>query len=169
MILMIPFQMIIFVKFQTRSKTAIALFKIDFLFYTYINFPTCPLSHNFGDSNTHLMEANCKESSSANMASVENVDIIKLFAALSSQMTVQSNIIQEQIMRNDLKITTDFQKVVQANEGFKKDVCAELDDLRHFLTQNQNTSSPPSKITLAPVTNPTITPIISATPSVSSN
>jgi hypothetical protein len=48
------------------------------------------------------MEADCKDSSSTSMALVENVDITKLFATLSSQMTVQNNSIL-------LKITTDFQ------------------------------------------------------------
>jgi hypothetical protein len=36
------------------------------------------------------MEADCEDSSAAKLASVENVDITKLFAALSSQITAQN-------------------------------------------------------------------------------
>jgi hypothetical protein len=46
------------------------------------------------------MEADCKDSSSANMALAENVDITKLFATLSSQMTAQNYSIQEHIKWN---------------------------------------------------------------------
>jgi hypothetical protein len=43
-----------------------------------------------GISKFHPMEADCEDFSSANMALVENVDITKLFAALSSQITAQN-------------------------------------------------------------------------------
>jgi hypothetical protein len=48
------------------------------------------------------MEADCQEYSFSNMALVEEVDVTKLFAALSSQMTPQNNSLQEQFMQNDL-------------------------------------------------------------------
>jgi hypothetical protein len=135
----------------------------------YFDFPTCPLSHNFRVSNIHPMEADCKDSTSANMASAENVDITKLFAALSSQMTAQNYSIQEHIKRNDLKITTDFQRVIQANEDFKNDVCSELEDIRRLLTQHQVTTNSTPKITSAPVTSSTTNPVISDSASVSSD
>jgi hypothetical protein len=58
--------------------------------------------HNFGVSNSYSMEADCQEYSFSNMALVEEVDVTKLFAALSSQMTPQNNSLQEQFMQNDL-------------------------------------------------------------------
>jgi hypothetical protein len=103
------------------------------------------------------------------MASAENLDITKLFAALSSQMTAQNYSIQEHIKRNDLKITTDFQTVIQANEDFKNDVRAELEDIRHLLTQHQVTTNSTPKITSAPVTSTTFNPVISDSASVSSD
>jgi hypothetical protein len=127
-----------------------------------LDYSTCHLPHNFGISEFHSMEADCEESSSANMASVDTFDITQLFAALSSQMMAQNNSIQEQIMQNDLKISTDFQKVIQANDDFKKDVRAELDDLRRLLSQYQNISSPSSNLTSATITSSTTTPVISA-------
>jgi hypothetical protein len=101
---------------------------------------TCTLPHNFGKTQHYQMEADCQEDSLANMALAKAVDITQQFAALSSQITTQSNNIKEQITRNDLKISSDFQWVVQANEEFKKDVCTELDDLHLLLTQQQNFS-----------------------------
>jgi hypothetical protein len=97
------------------------------------------------------------------------VDITKLFAALSSQMTAQNYSIQEHIKWNDLKITTDFWTVIQANEDFKNDVCSELEDIHHLLTQYQVTTNSTPKITSAPVTSSTTNPVISDSASVSSD
>jgi hypothetical protein len=83
------------------------------------DFPTPELSHNFGNLQTFPMEADYKETSSDTMTSLDNVDITKLFAALSSQITVQTGNLQDQIMRNDSRISAAFQMVVQANEDFK--------------------------------------------------
>jgi hypothetical protein len=94
------------------------------------------LSHNLGISKFHPMEADCEDSSAAKLASVENVDITKLFAALSSQITAQNYSIQEHIQRNDVKITTEFQSVLQANEDFKNNVHSELDDIRRLLNRH---------------------------------
>jgi hypothetical protein len=60
-----------------------------------------------------------------------------------------------------LKITAEFQEVIQVNEDFKRTVRNELDELRYHLTQHQNSSHPSSKIT-------TTTPVVSATTSASS-
>jgi hypothetical protein len=55
-------------------------------------------SHNLGISKFHSMEADYKEPSSATMASSDNIDITKLFAALSSQISVQKSNLQDQLM-----------------------------------------------------------------------
>jgi hypothetical protein len=111
------------------------------------------------------MEADCEDSSSAKLASVENVDITKLFAALSSQITAQNYSIQEHIQRNDVKITTEFQSVLQANEDFKNNVHSELDDIRRLLKHQVTTGSTPT-ITSAPITSSTTNPVISDSASV---
>lgn len=102
--------------------------------------------HNFGSLSPPPMEADCQESSSATMASMEQVDINKLFTALSTQIMNQNSILQDQIKQNDLKMSSDFQLVVQANDDFKRDVRAELDDLHCLLTQQQNASRPSSDV-----------------------
>lgn len=95
------------------------------------------------------------------MASADAVYITQLFTALLPHMTSQSNSLQEQIMRNDLKLSTDFQKAVQANDDFKKNVRAELDNLCCLLTQQQTVSSPsPNNIILDPVISSASIPVI---------
>jgi hypothetical protein len=102
---------------------------------------------------------------SLSMALVENVDITKLFAALSSQITAQNYSIQEHIKQNDLKITTEFHAVLQANEDFKNDVHSELEDICRLLKHQVTTGSTPT-ITSAPITSSTTNPVISDSASV---
>ncbi len=55
-------------------------------------------------------------------------------------MANQSQSIEERIIKNEVKLLDDFQKVVQDNEVFKNDVRAELDGLRNLLDQYNITS-----------------------------
>jgi hypothetical protein len=65
---------------------------------TSSNFSSSNLSHNFENPQIHSMEAGYKEPSSTTMASSDNIDITKLFAALSSQISVQKSNLQDQLM-----------------------------------------------------------------------
>ena len=55
-------------------------------------------------------------------------------------MANQNQSIEERIIKNEVKLSDDFQKVVQDNEVFKNDVRAELDGLRNLLDQYNITS-----------------------------
>lgn len=57
-------------------------------------------------------------------------------------MTNQNQSIEERIIKNEVKLSDDFQKVVQDNEVFKNDVRAELDGFRNLLDQYNITSQP---------------------------
>jgi hypothetical protein len=135
----------------------------------YLEFHTPELSHNFENLQTFSMEADCKDTSSDPMASSENVSITKLFAALSSQITVQNGNLQSQIMQNDSRISAEFQMVVQANEDFKSEVRSELDDIRRLFTQLQNTANPNPTPPSNQVSNSTNNQVISSSNSVSSH
>jgi hypothetical protein len=62
--------------------------------------------HNFGSFSTPPMAADCQYSSSSPMASPEQIDINQLFTALSTQITNQTNILQDHIRQNDLSTNT---------------------------------------------------------------
>jgi len=53
----------------------------------------------------------------------------------------QNESIQEQLNLNDLKFTSNFQKIVHLAKTFEQDVRVELDDLWHQLLTSQKTSS----------------------------
>ncbi len=51
------------------------------------------------------------------------MDLMHILTILSHQITKQNNAIQEHIMKNDMN----FQRVVQENEDFKRNMRSELD------------------------------------------
>jgi glycyl-tRNA synthetase alpha subunit len=106
------------------------------------------------------MEADYKEPSSATMASSDNIDITKLFAALSSQIMVQNSNLQDQIMRNDSKMSAEFQTVVQANEEFKSEVRFELEDIRRLFNQLQNVTNPSTTLISPQVSSSTFNQVV---------
>jgi hypothetical protein len=103
------------------------------------------------------------------MASSDKIDITKLFAALSSQITVQNSNLQDQIRRNDSKISAEFQTVVQANKEFKSEVRSELEDIRRLFNQLQNVTNPSATLISPPVSNSTFNQVVPSSNSVSSN
>jgi hypothetical protein len=115
--------------------------KFKILKITNSSFDYTTHHHNFASSSTHLMEADCQEPMSATMALTEPVNINQLFIALSTQITNQNNILLDLIKQNDLKMLTEFQLVVQANNEFKWDVRVELDGLRCLMSQQQNSTN----------------------------
>jgi hypothetical protein len=73
------------------------------------------------------MESDCKDSSPTKMVSSSNADIIQMLTTISSQMTSNFQGLQDQMLRNDLHLSADFQMVVKDNDTFKQEVRAKLD------------------------------------------
>jgi len=84
------------------------------------------------------MESDCEDKSPDSKMSKDMIDFTQILQTLSHQISNQNASIQEHIARND----SNFQRVVQDNEDFKRDVRAELDDLRSLLAhQGSGTSA----------------------------
>ncbi len=86
-----------------------------------------------------IMEADCYDSTSDQQMSRETMDLMHILTTLLHQITNQNNAIQEHIMKNDMT----FQRVVQENEDFKRDMHSKLDDICNLLAC-QNIWSPPN-------------------------
>jgi len=90
------------------------------------------------------MEEDCKQPVGKLTVPCNEVGIGQLFANLSSHITTQVTSIQDQIVKNKVEISNDFQRIVQENETFKGDIHAELDGIRNLLNQHQISSHPSS-------------------------
>jgi hypothetical protein len=90
------------------------------------------------------MEEDCKQPVGKLTVPCNEVDIGRLIANLSSHITTQVTSIQDQIVKNKVEISNDFQRIVQENETFKGDIHAELDGIRNLLNQHQISSHPSS-------------------------
>jgi len=88
------------------------------------------------------MEADCKDNSNDMKMSPEMANIAQMICNLSNQMTHQNQSIEEKIIKNEMKLSDDFRKIVQENEDFKTDIRAELDGLRNLLNRYNITSNP---------------------------
>jgi len=84
------------------------------------------------------MEADCQDNTSDQKMSRETMDLPHILTILSHQITKQNNAIQEHIMKNDMN----FQRVVQENEDFKRNMRSELDDIRNLLACQNIWSKP---------------------------
>jgi hypothetical protein len=119
--------------------------------------------HNFEISQFLPMESDCKDHSSAKlvssgnalssttMVSSGNSEMLQMLAAISSQMTSNYQALQEQMVQNDSRLSTDFQRVVHDNDSFKQEVRAEIDSLWHLLTSPHVSSSSSSSNVLSSV------------------
>jgi hypothetical protein len=106
-------------------------------------------SHNFSSSNILNMEVDCLDyilSHDVKPEVNDNSELARLFASLSTQITLQNHDIQDQLKTCDFNLNcefqkknSEFQKVIRDNEDFKQDIRPELDDLRQLLsTKPQN-------------------------------
>jgi hypothetical protein len=63
------------------------------------------------------------------MNSSNNVEIITMLSNISSQMTSNYQALQENIVKNDQRLSTNIQTIAQEMDLFKQQVRAELDTL----------------------------------------
>jgi len=87
------------------------------------------------------MEADYQDTTSDQKVSTDAMNLTLILTTLSHQITNQNTAIQEHIIRNDMN----FQRIVQDNDDFKRDMRAELDDLCALLARNNIVS--PSNVT----------------------
>ncbi len=118
---------------------------LEFLNFEFVFAPiTTLLSTTSTSSFSHIlkMEADCKDNCKDTKVSNDIAAIAQLIYYLSTQMTHQNQSIEEKIIKNEMKLSGDFQRVVQDNENFKKNAWAELDGLRMLLDCYTITSDP---------------------------
>jgi hypothetical protein len=89
-------------------------------------FSNSSTSHNPGSSSVFKMESDCEDNASSLNTGSTQVDISKLFQQLSSQITSQNTVLQEQIQANNQKVLSDFQKLTQDTKDFKHNVKLKL-------------------------------------------
>jgi hypothetical protein len=70
----------------------------------------------------------------------------KMLSTISSQMMATYQDLQDQLIRNDLKLTTELHRVVQSNDAFKQEICREWQSI-------QNTTIPSTSSTIPNTTN----------------
>jgi hypothetical protein len=96
------------------------------------------------------MESDCKDKDAASVkkesSSIQD-DILKILSAISSQMMMNHQDVQDQLIPHDLKPNAALQKVVYDNEVFKQEVCEELCNLQTELSSSNTT--PASKLKCA--------------------
>ncbi len=112
------------------------------------------------------MEADCQDHHEDQKMSKDAMDLTQILTTLSHQIANQNNAIQEHIKQNDVN----YQRVVQENDNFKRDMRAEMDNLRTLLSnqQSSNSSNVLSTNTSASIpmaSAPNVTPMISSLPS----
>jgi hypothetical protein len=107
------------------------------------------VSHNYSFSKLSTMEEDCEESLGVSQLTQNTVDINQLFASFLTQMSTHMDRLQAQLQVND-------QKIYQAQDSFKQEFRAELDELCLLITNQQLTflntksSTPSIKTSLAP-------------------
>jgi len=118
-----------------------------------------PLSMKSVSSQFSIMEADYQDTTSDQKVSTDAMNLTQILTTLSHQITNQNTAIQEHIIRNDMN----FQQIVQDNDDFKRDMRAELDDLRALLARNNivSPSTVTSSATVIPVS--TVQPTHSGT------
>ncbi len=79
-----------------------------------------------------------------------NDEILKMLTAISSQMVVGQQDLQNQLIHNDLKLQTELQRVLEENEKFKQEIRAELQGNSSQPNISGHTSSPSVPMTSSP-------------------
>ncbi len=76
---------------------------------------TTPLSVRLSSEYPHYlkMEADCKDNSNDMKMSPEMANIAQMISNLSNQMTHQNQSIEEKIIKNEMKFSDDFRKIVE--------------------------------------------------------
>jgi hypothetical protein len=98
--------------------------------------------NNIETSLVFKMESDCEDNTSSMNTGSTQVDSTKLFQQLSSQITSQNMVIQEQIKANNQKVLHDFQKLTQDTTDFKQNVKRESDSLRQCLNGGSSSQVP---------------------------
>ena len=75
------------------------------------------------------METDCEKVTSEGKVSREMSDLTQILTTLSHQITNQNQAIQDHILQNDEK----FQKVLQDNDIFKREIQSEIDSIRNLI------------------------------------
>jgi len=106
------------------------------------------------------MESDCKDKEPTpvlNSSMASSIDeILKILTVISSQMVVGHQDLLSQLVRNNLHLQEELQRVREDNERFKQEICAEI----------TSSTSPPT-VVLPPVI-PTVSTNVPVTTSVSS-
>jgi hypothetical protein len=100
-----------------------------------------PVYSTFQPSFLFKMETDCDKSNSEEKVSREMMDLTQILTTLSHQITNQNQAIQDHILQNDEK----FQKFLQDNDNFKREIWSEIDSLRNLFAP-QPSSQPTTSI-----------------------
>ncbi len=93
-----------------------------------------------------------------------NDEILKMLTAISSQMVVGQQDLQNQLIHNDLKLQTELQRVLEENEKFKQEIRAELQGNSSQPNISGHTSSPSVPMTSSPPQPVSSSPTLSGGP-----
>jgi hypothetical protein len=124
-------------EFQTYSVPLMATSSL----HNFENSQYHPMESDFEQSSPATMASSNKSSSSPTMDSSNNLEIIQMLSAISSQMTSNYQALQDNMVKNDLRLSANFQNVAQEMDMFKQQVRAELDIFRNSLPSAQGSSS----------------------------
>jgi len=94
--------------------------------------PTATLSPSYSSQNLN-MELECNDKDNTMKVDPDPPDTQvafqhnsrKMLSTISSQMMATYQDLQDQLTRNDLKLTTELHRVVQSNDAFKQEICRE--------------------------------------------
>jgi len=96
-------------------------------------FSSTSISNNIRDSPNCKMESDYEDNASTLNTSSAQVDISQLFQQLSSQIIFRTTLLQEQIQDSNQKVLSNFQKLAQDHEDFKRNMKVVLDSLHQGL------------------------------------
>jgi hypothetical protein len=113
-----------------------------------------PVLSTSNSSQFSLMESDCREEPSPLMPSSStssNDEILKLLTAISSQMVVGHQDLQNQLLSSNVSLKAELEKVREENEQFKQEMRTEL---TRTVTSNTQSTSPRANVILS---SPTLT------------
>jgi hypothetical protein len=87
------------------------------------------MESDFNHSSFVEMASSNTSSSPPDMNSSNNWEILQMLSTISSQMSSNYQALQDNIIKNELRLTTVFQNVIQEMDTFKQQVCEEIDML----------------------------------------
>jgi hypothetical protein len=88
-----------------------------------------------------------------------NDEILKMLTAISSQMVIGQQDLQNQLIRNDLKLQNELQRVMEENEKFKHEIRAELQG-----TSFQAATVDPTSNHFSATSSSSLPPVVSSAP-----